>query len=47
MQTPDPDQTTFVLDADAFDEFVARLDAPPQPSPRLDVLLARPTVFDR
>lgn len=37
------DQRTFVLDAETWDEFVALLDQPVRPDPRLVELFARPS----
>lgn len=37
------DQRTFVLDPDTWDEFVALLDRPVRPDPRLVELFARPS----
>lgn len=36
------DERVFLLDAEAWDEFVALLDRPARPDPRLAGLLARP-----
>lgn len=36
------DQRHFVLDADTWDAFVALLDSPPRPDPRLVELFSRP-----
>jgi uncharacterized protein (DUF1778 family) len=36
------DQRTFMLDAETWDSFVALLDEPPRPDPRLVELFARP-----
>ena len=40
------DQRLFVLDGERFDSFVAALDAPAQPTPRLDALLARKPLWE-
>jgi uncharacterized protein (DUF1778 family) len=40
------DQVFFRLDADKFDQFVALLDAPPQPNPGLERLLAVKAPWD-
>jgi len=40
------DRRLFVLDKDQWNAFVAALDAPPQPRPRLERLLREPGVFD-
>ena len=40
------DRHLFVLDKDQWNAFVAALDAPPQPRPRLERLLREPGVFD-
>ena len=51
--TPDFDWTNihpdniFHVSSEAFDEFEAMLDAPPEYSPKLAELMARPTVFDQ
>jgi uncharacterized protein (DUF1778 family) len=37
------DQRTFVLDAETWDQFVALLDQPVRPDPRLVELFARPS----
>jgi uncharacterized protein (DUF1778 family) len=37
------DQRTFVLDADTWDEFIALLDEPVRPDPRLVELFSRPS----
>lgn len=47
MQTPDADRTVHLLDPEAFDAFLAMIDEPERPRPKLEALLARPTVFDR
>jgi uncharacterized protein (DUF1778 family) len=47
MRTPDRDQTVFTLPASDFDEFLELLERPVEPTPRLDALMARPTVFER
>lgn len=41
------DQRTFVLDEPTWDEFVALLDEPVRPDPRLAVLFARPHRIER
>ncbi|MBU0501297.1 MAG: DUF1778 domain-containing protein [Gammaproteobacteria bacterium] len=40
------DQVFFRLDAEKFEQFVAMLDAPPQPSPGLDRLMAVKAPWD-
>jgi len=40
------DRRLFVLDKDQWNAFVAALDAPPQPRPRLERLLRERGVFD-
>ena len=40
------DQTLFLVSPDAFAEFVARLDAPPAPNPRLLRALNTPASWD-
>lgn len=35
------DQRVFFLEPDAYDQFMARLDAPPRPDPRLAELMRR------
>ena len=40
------DQVFFRLDADKFDQFVALLDAPPQPNPGLERLLTVKAPWD-
>lgn len=40
------DRRLFVLDKDQWNAFVAALDTPPQPRPRLERLLREPGVFD-
>ena len=40
------DRRIFILDAAKWDAFVAALDAPPRPTPRLKRLFREPSVFD-
>ena len=40
------DRRTFGLDADQWKAFLAALDAPPRPLPRLERLLKEPGFFD-
>ena len=40
------DRCIFTLDAKRWDAFVAALDAPPRPHPRLERLFREPSVFD-
>lgn len=40
------DRRLFVLDQEQWNAFMAALDAPPQPRPRLERLLREPGVFD-
>lgn len=42
-----PDRQHFGLDAARWQAFVAALDAPARPLPRLQRLLAEPSVFER
>jgi uncharacterized protein (DUF1778 family) len=42
-----PDRQRFGLGAKQWAAFLAALDAPPQPAPRLARLLNEPSVFDR
>ena len=42
-----PDQTRFFLNAEQWEKFLAALDAPPRPMPRLKRLLQEPSVFER
>lgn len=42
-----PDRQKFGLNAAQWRAFQKALDAPPQPSPRLDKLLQEPSVFER
>lgn len=42
-----PDRQHFGLDADRWQAFLAALDAPPRPLPRLKRLLTEPSVFER
>jgi uncharacterized protein (DUF1778 family) len=42
-----PDRQRFGLDAERWDAFLAALEAPAQPMPRLQRLLTEPSVFDR
>jgi uncharacterized protein (DUF1778 family) len=42
-----PDRQRFGLDAEQWSAFHAALDAPPRPTPRLDVLFREPSVFER
>ncbi len=41
-----PDRSTFLLDADRWSAFLAALDAPPRPLPRLSRLLSERGPFD-
>lgn len=41
------DRRHFGLDAAAWTAFMAALDAPPRPMPRLERLLSEPSVFER
>lgn len=41
------DQRLFVLDVDRHDSFLAALDNPPQPGPKLKALLARTPAWER
>ena len=41
------DRRRFLVTAQAYDEFVAMLDASPRDHPRLKRLLREPTVFDK
>lgn len=41
------DQTRIVLSGPDWERFVAALDAPPEPSPRLERLMREPSVFER
>ena len=40
------DRRMFLLDEDRWKAFIAALDQPPQPRPRLDRLLREPSVFE-
>jgi uncharacterized protein (DUF1778 family) len=42
-----PDRRRFVLDERQWKEFLAALDAPPRPMPRLKRLLNEPSVFEK
>jgi len=42
-----PDRTQFFLNAKQWEAFLAALDAPPRPMPRLRRLLREPSVFER
>lgn len=42
-----PDRTQFFLDAKQWEAFLAALDAPPRPRPRLARLLNEPSVLER
>lgn len=42
-----PDRQHFGLDATRWEAFLAALDAPTRPLPRLERLLAEPSVFER
>ena len=42
-----PDRQRFELDEGRWRAFLAALDAPPQPRPRLKRLLKKPSVFER
>ena len=41
------DRTRFALSDHDFEAFIALLDEQGHPCPKLEALLARPTVFDR
>jgi uncharacterized protein (DUF1778 family) len=41
------DRTFFTLDSEAFERFSALLDAPVQPNPALDRLLARRPMWEK
>ena len=41
------DRTTFHLSAEKWEEFLAALDAPPRPMPRMQRLLNEPSFFER
>ncbi len=41
------DRRRILVSAEAYDEFVALLDAPPRDHPRLRRLLTEPSVFDK
>jgi uncharacterized protein (DUF1778 family) len=42
-----PDRRHFGLDAEQWEAFVAALDAPARPLPRLTRLMSEPSVFER
>ncbi len=42
-----PDRRHFGLDAERWEAFLAALEAPPRPMPRLQRLLTEPSVFER
>jgi len=42
-----PDRRRLGLDAEQWSAFLAALDAPPRPTPRLAELLNKPSVFER
>jgi uncharacterized protein (DUF1778 family) len=42
-----PDRTQFFLDAKQWEAFLAALDRPPRPRPRLERLLNEPSVLER
>jgi uncharacterized protein (DUF1778 family) len=42
-----PDRTQFFLNAKQWEAFLAALDRPPRPMPRLRRLLREPSVFER
>ena len=42
-----PDRQRFGLNAEQWKAFQAALNAPPRPSPRLEELLNRPSVFEQ
>lgn len=42
-----PDRQHFGLDAERWEAFLAALEAPPRPMPRLRRLLSEPSVFER
>jgi len=41
------DRRLFLLDDEQWDAFMAALDAPPQPMPRLEKLLREPSVLEK
>lgn len=41
------DQVFFSLDAEKFEQFMAMLDAPPEPNPGLERLLARKPIWEK
>lgn len=42
-----PGRKHFGLDAERWEAFIAALDAPPRPLPRLTRLMSEPSVFER
>ncbi len=42
-----PDRRQFFLNAEQWENFLAALDRPPQPKPRLERLLKEPSVLER
>jgi|SRR5579885_2961568 len=42
-----PDRRRFFLNAEQWEKFLAALDAPPKPRPRLQRLLREPSVLER
>jgi len=42
-----PDRRQFFLNAEQWEKFLAALDAPPKPRPRLERLLNEPSVLER
>ncbi len=42
-----PDRTQFFLNAEQWAKFLAALDAPPRPMPRLERLLKEPSALER
>ena len=42
-----PDRRQFFLNAEQWEKFIAALDRPPQPKPRLERLLKEPSVLER
>jgi uncharacterized protein (DUF1778 family) len=41
------DRRRFLVSAEAYDKFIAMLDAPPRDHPRLRRLLTEPSIFDK
>lgn len=42
-----PDRRQFFLSAEQWEKFLAALDAPPRPMPRLERLMREPSLFER